>query len=206
MRWIIVLATVWCLGGCTPTVSPDAEADRALDLAKQGRLTESLEAFGAALAADPNHPKALYNQGMALMGLQRWDEAAASFSRFVDQRPEDPSGWFEKARAEVLAGEREPGLHALQRAVSLGFSDYDLLIRDGVFMPLFRDVRFVALEMTVAQRAGVEPDAGSLALRGATLGPGSHILPTMKLPGMGGACAMADAGNAAADGACEVPE
>lgn len=206
MRWAVVLAAAWCLGGCTPTVSPDAEADRGLELAKQGRLTESLEAFGAALAADPNHPKALYNEGMALMGLQRWDEAAISFGRFVEKRPDDKLGWFEKARAETLAGQREDGLRSLQRSVSLGFSNYDLLIRDGVFMPLFRDARFVALEMTVAQRAGVEPDAGTLALRAATLGPGSHLLPTMKLPGLSGTCAAKADGQELADASCDVLE
>src|SRR6185437_11491558 len=114
-------------GACAPAVSPDAEADQGLQLAKEGRLTESLEAFRAALSAEPNHPKARFNEGMALLGLQRWEEAAVSFTRFVEARPDDTAGWFEKARAETLAGQREQGLLSLQRAVSLGFSDYELL-------------------------------------------------------------------------------
>lgn len=184
MRWLLFLAL---LAGCTSEA--DRLADRGLAAARGGDLSGAIRTFDEALAREPGHPKASYNRGVALLGLGDWAGAAAQFGRFVQSRPDDPLGWLEKARAEVLLEKREAGLASLQRAVELGFADHQRLVEDGVFAPLFSDLRWVALEMTVAQRAGVEPRGGVLGVQaGAPAGPGNWKLPPMGLGPASEAC------------------
>lgn len=152
MRLLILMACVFALSSCGITAEEDA--NRGLDLARQGNIRSAQDAFAEALKKDPNNLKALYNSGLAHAALGQMPEAISSFRAFLERRPEDKLGYFELARVLALSNDSDGALSALQRSVQLGFDEHNRLI-EGPFQSLGSDLRFVALEAVVAQRAGV---------------------------------------------------
>jgi len=192
MRRCLVIALGLLLAGCadSPAARAEREARAGLALAMEGRVGEAVERFHAALALDPANPAARYNLGLAHLREGQWVLAAEAFARFVEQRPDDALGHFELARAQALAGWSHAALASLAAAVRLGFADHDLLVRDGAFVGLFSDPQYLALEMTVAQRAGVDPVGGVLAVPGGdSLGGSTRTLPGVRLRGVEKPCA-----------------
>lgn len=210
LKRLAVLATLALfVSGCNEGLRAERLADEGLDLARRGSYAEALTRFESALEIDPSNQKAAYNRGLVFLATGAFARAEEVFGQFANANPSDSLAWFEKARAEILQNKREQAILSLQRAIDAGFTAYDRLVADGLFAPLYSDFRFVAMEMTVAQRAGVEAKAGVLGQAPGLLpgaGPGNYRLPPMNLPGVGGACAMAKADGREADGACEVPE
>jgi tetratricopeptide (TPR) repeat protein len=89
---------------------------RSTKLCGEGRFEEALAAAVAEGAADPAEPEACFNQGQALAGLERFEEAAAAYERAlaldasasaVDPEAIDDELFFALRRqAERLAGDR----------------------------------------------------------------------------------------------------
>ncbi|HLV61331.1 MAG TPA: tetratricopeptide repeat protein [Fredinandcohnia sp.] len=143
------------LAGCKGNRAEDRAA-LGIELGRKGDLGGALRAFDEALAADPNNLKALYNSGLALLGLGRGEAAAERFERFLALRPEDAKGHFHLARARLREHRREEAVRALQRAVELGFSDWwEWSAAGDLEAGLGGDFRFVQLGLVVAQRAGI---------------------------------------------------
>ena len=87
-----------------------AEAQR---LEAQGNLAQAETAYRRALHADANHPAALLGLGRVLFGLDRFDEALATWQRVPFGKPErsEAEGWIAKAsfrqQAALSGGEVE---------------------------------------------------------------------------------------------------
>ncbi len=83
--------------------SPDLDSDRAVAMLLKGQPEEALRLLDAALAKNPNHPQALWNQGLILSKLGLPLLAAKSFSRVADLH--EP-GWAKEAeeKAKALQG------------------------------------------------------------------------------------------------------
>jgi tetratricopeptide (TPR) repeat protein len=73
---------------------------QAAALASSARLPEALDGFDAASAVDPFAPDPIYNAGVVLLELGRFDEAAQRFERTEALAP----GWFYCRRYAWLAG------------------------------------------------------------------------------------------------------
>jgi len=174
------------LGSCA---GQDAEslAATGLELAKQQDLAGALDHFEAALQADPQNIKALYNGGLADLYLRRGTSASKRFEAFTRLRPNDSLGHFNLARAYALSLRREEALTALHRAVELGFDRHDELMGGG-FESIEDDLRFAQIEVLVAQRAGVGAAVGA-GFEGTSLNGGSAYggqrMKSTKLPGRG---------------------
>ena len=172
------------LAGCeTDARRAEALADQGLSHARAGSFAKARESFVEALAIDPENAKARYNLGMTYLALEQWTVAAETFAAFLQQRPDDADARFEYARSLAFAGDAGSALQELQQAVKQGFGDYDRLVADAAFGALYADPRFIGLEVTVAQRAGVKADRGALATMGARAVGGSIALPRVPLPG-----------------------
>jgi cellulose synthase operon protein C len=85
--------------------------DRAVLAYEQGQDEQALQLAERALAADPGSGPALWNKGLVLQRLQRWQEAAAAFEACAAL---GESGWSQEAR------ERAAKLRALGGAGRTG--------------------------------------------------------------------------------------
>ena len=73
-----------------------------------GRPAEALEAVEKAMRLNPHYPSSYaYQRGLALFGLNRQDEAAASLKRAIELNPDDY--WSQRLLLAVygLSGKRE---------------------------------------------------------------------------------------------------
>jgi tetratricopeptide (TPR) repeat protein len=65
-----------------------------------GRFDESEPAFRRALALDPKLDRAWYGLGLALIRLQRPDDAVAALKKNTELQPMSPYGWYQLARVQ----------------------------------------------------------------------------------------------------------
>ena len=80
---------------------------------------QALAWFTKAVEVNPNHLRAVHNQGRAAHRLKRYDQAAASYSRSIAMDPAYAEAHANLGRVLVEAGRRMEGLRELQVAVSL---------------------------------------------------------------------------------------
>ncbi len=70
--------------------NPDTRTDYATALHGSGHDLEALAQLNTVLAAHPNFPPALFNEGVVAGAIGRRTEAAAAFKRFLAVAPNDP--------------------------------------------------------------------------------------------------------------------
>ncbi len=188
---LALLLLVAALSGLTACRSGSSEAARlaseGLEEARAHRLEQAIILFDRAIALDPANLKALYNGGLARVFLRQGEAASRLFQAYVEERPKDPLGHFNLARAHALAYRSEETIASLRRAVELGFEDHDELVGGG-FEAVEDDLRFAQIEALVAQRVGKLSPTGRGHGEGAY---GGEKLRAIRLPGTrgGGACA-----------------
>ena len=94
-----------------------SDSDVARDLLARGDPTRALERVDGALAREPLDAPLAFLRGVALMDLQRNDEALAQFERLTQQYPELPEPFNNLALLHVRAGRLEPARQALESAL-----------------------------------------------------------------------------------------
>ncbi len=102
---------------------------RSTKLCGEGRFEEALDAAVAESSADPREPEACFNQGQALAGLERFEEAAAAYERAlaldssasaVDPEAIDDELFFALRRqAERLSADRVAAVSAIGRYLEI---------------------------------------------------------------------------------------
>ncbi|MBU0677444.1 MAG: tetratricopeptide repeat protein [Verrucomicrobia bacterium] len=65
--------------------------------------------------------------------------------RLAQLCPEESEVWYNLGCSYALVGEREQALDALRRALDLGYSDYDWMLKDADLECLRNDPRFIDL-------------------------------------------------------------
>lgn len=154
-RLALSIALAALLGACASSAErAEGEASAGLEKARSGALPEAIGHFERALELDDENPKARYNLALAHLVSRRGAEAAVHLRRFLETRPDDAAAHFELGRALALAGSPDLAIAELQRAATLGFSDFSAL-EGGGFESLEEDLRFVQVRALLAQRAGV---------------------------------------------------
>jgi Flp pilus assembly protein TadD len=94
-----------------------SDSDLVRDLLAGGDPTRALERVDSALAREPLDAALAFLRGVALMDLQRNDEALAQFERLTQQYPELPEPFNNLALLHVRAGRLEPARQALETAL-----------------------------------------------------------------------------------------
>ena len=96
-----------------------------------GRYEEALEAFLAAVAANPRDAEALFDVGVTYEKLGRHLEAAAAFKSAAELRPDHAASRARLCSALVAAGEFWEGVEACGRAVKSERGDPELFVQYG---------------------------------------------------------------------------
>ena len=89
-------------------------------LERQGDYAGALEACETAIELEPNKRETIdvwASRGNALVGLERHEEAIASYNRVLAARPEDSRVWTSQCEALLELGQTEDGIAACDRAI-----------------------------------------------------------------------------------------
>lgn len=103
-------------------------ADQAFALHRAGRLNEAEPLYAQLAAKVPGNADLLFNHGVVLQALGRFDEALGRFDRVTTIRPADPGAW--NARGAVLAylGRAGEALASFDRALAIQPTDARFLL------------------------------------------------------------------------------
>jgi tetratricopeptide (TPR) repeat protein len=114
----------------------DAEAVRLNNrgVAQMGQqFTErAADSFAAAFKKDPKLAQAAINEAIALMTLQKLDEAKGWLQKAIALDKDNPQAWYNLGLAEHASNELEPALASFEQAVKLDPRDADSYYFEGV--------------------------------------------------------------------------
>lgn len=100
----------------SPQAVAAALANRALVLAREGRLEPALADLDAALAETPDDPVLHGNRGNLLLRAGRPAEALAAHSRAVELAPQDPANYYNRAFSFLALGEPQQAEREVEAA------------------------------------------------------------------------------------------
>lgn len=100
-----------------PKAAMASDVDLTRELLARGEAERALAVAESALLREPTEPALGFLRGVALMDLQRNDEALAQFERIAQNHPELPEPHNNIALLHVRAGRLEPARQALEAAL-----------------------------------------------------------------------------------------
>lgn len=104
-----------------------------------------IDFFSQILERDPHHVDILRALADNLAKRHEIGRALALDRRMVRLRPDRPVPWYDLACSYSLLGLLGPALHALGRAIELGYHRPDWILRDPDLRAVRRDPRFAKL-------------------------------------------------------------
>jgi len=92
---------------------------QALEAHENGNVAEAVKLYATILSVHPDADLVLYNQGLALFALNRFDEAAAAFTRVTEMSTADADTWFNLGLAHKECGRFIEAIKAYKRSLAL---------------------------------------------------------------------------------------
>jgi Tfp pilus assembly protein PilF len=112
---------------------------------KKGLYGDAIRQFERVLQSDPNNDNARKNLAISNKNKALTEERQTQIGnarRKVEANPKSPRASYELARLYAAAGDKEQAFDWLDRAIKLGFNDFDYLKRDPAIEALRTDPRF----------------------------------------------------------------
>jgi Flp pilus assembly protein TadD len=116
-----------------------------LDLAAQSRWEESVAVLEEAVSEDPQDAKAWVGIGYGLRQLGRFEEAIAAMERAVTANPQKSLYLYNMSCYHALAGNRQPAIELLGKAVAMRPEWQETARKDTDFTAMHRDKAFLAV-------------------------------------------------------------
>lgn len=88
--------------------------------ARQGRHKESIAAYDAVLAIDPDHVDALLRRGVGQQALSLWDEALVSYNKVIALQPDCTDALNNAGIVLAATGHAEAAVWLVARTVPPG--------------------------------------------------------------------------------------
>ena len=111
---------------------------------KQGLYDDATRELEDVVQRDPDNTTAKANLENALKGKQHKD-LAASATQGADAKPKDPQAAYNAARVYARMGDADQTLAWLNKALDLGYDQFDYLSLDPSLASLKKDPRFLKL-------------------------------------------------------------
>ena len=111
---------------------------------KQGLYDDATRELEDVVQRDPDNTTAKANLENALKGKQHKD-LAASATQGADAKPKDPQAAYNAARVYARMGDADQALAWLNKALDLGYDQFDYLSLDPSLASLKKDPRFLKL-------------------------------------------------------------
>ena len=122
-----------------------------LTRAEQRELDTKIGFIEGLIRRDPNYVDALQILGDHYTQRGRISEGLKVDERLAQLEPGNPLVFYNLACSYSLAGEMEPAVGALEKALSLGYRDFDWLARDPDLKPLRKHAAFDELKAKIRQ-------------------------------------------------------
>src|SRR5579884_1875036 len=125
----VVVAALALIAASPEKKADSTEAARLNNLGcaymNQQLFEKALKYFEDASAADPNLTVAKVNQGIALLGLARIDQAKAVLDEAAKESPKDPHVWYALGMLEKNSSDPQAAVDAFKRVIEIDDSDAD---------------------------------------------------------------------------------
>jgi tetratricopeptide (TPR) repeat protein len=118
----------------------------------QENLDFEIEFFEGILEASPNFQEPLMALGNAYTRRGRYREGLDVDRRLVALRPKDPIAHYNLACSLSLLGQLDAALGALERAIHLGYGDFEFILKDPDLENLRQDPRFQQIILQYLRR------------------------------------------------------
>lgn len=138
----------------------DRTFSRGLEAVDRDEWEEAQEAFAEAGEAWPERLGAFYNRAIALMRLDRPDEAEPLLVKLTQIEKKEPLNWMRLGDCRRERGQLPQAIEAYEEAARLGGMRDDLALRLGV--TLAQDGREEQAEQTLTKALGPNPDPDAL--------------------------------------------
>ena len=114
----------------------------------EGQIDFEISFFERIVKRDPNFIDALAPLAEAYTQKGLHDKALQIDKRLAKLRPEDPVVHYNLACSFALVSKNQDALQTLERAIQLGYSDFEHLRKDPDFKNLHNDPKFQSLLAT----------------------------------------------------------
>jgi len=114
-------------------------------------LDTKIEFIEGLVRRDPNYVDALQILGDHYTQLGRIGEGLKVDERLARLEPGNPLVFYNLACSYSLAGEMDQAIRSLERAIDLGYRDFDWLAKDPDLKPLRADPAFDELKTKIRQ-------------------------------------------------------
>jgi len=122
-----------------------------LSRAEQRELDTKIEFIEGLVRRDPNYVDALQILGDHYTQRGRISEGLKVDERLARLEPGNPIVFYNLACSYALAGEFDPAVNALEKALHLGYRDFDWLNKDPDLKPLRAHPAFDDLKAKIRQ-------------------------------------------------------
>jgi Flp pilus assembly protein TadD len=108
--------------------------EEGLNLARAGENERAARCFGRVLDLDPNNELAIYNLGVLMFRMDRWNDSADMFRRLMAYRPKDPDVFVNFGKILERGGRREQAMVCYKKALELDPDHSEALCRTGILL------------------------------------------------------------------------
>lgn len=126
-------------------------AKKKLNRAEQRDLDTKIEFIEGLVRRDPDYVDALQILGDHYTQRGRIPEGLKVDERLARLEPQNPLVFYNLACSYSLAGELDQAVGALEKALQLGYRDFDWLAKDPDLKPLRADTAFDELKVKIRQ-------------------------------------------------------
>ncbi|MFQ5717711.1 MAG: tetratricopeptide repeat protein [Nitrospinales bacterium] len=121
---------------------------------REGDWGEAVRNYKMALHHDPEKPEFYVNLSTAYLRIKDYDQARQTLETLRGKNPDNPMLFYNLACYYALTTQTGPGLETLQKAVALGFEDFQEIKTDPDLANLRKDPKFAEWIQTVSSNSG----------------------------------------------------
>ncbi len=116
----------------------------------QRRHRVELEFLEALRARLPKHAPTLEALGHLYTRVGKYEEGLGVDLDITQLKPDEPEAWYNLACSLSMVGRKDDAFVALEKAIDLGYSDFEWMARDPDLKPLQGDPRLARLGMRIS--------------------------------------------------------
>lgn len=133
MRIVLLSCLAACAFATSAFASPDDDVARGQKALENRDIVAAMEAFTAALEADPGHGAAAYERGRLLLLIGEPENAIADFTTAIVANPANGRALARRAEAKLTVKDVESAIADFDRAIAVSPKDHEVYVLRATF-------------------------------------------------------------------------